>query len=209
MNLTITIARQLGSGGSELGHRLAEELGIRCIDREIISQTAQQFDVQEQEVEHREERVTPFWERMLAGFVVGAPEAAYVPPPTQTLTDRQIFDAETEVLKTITAQEDCVVIGRAAVHVLPRHARMLNLLIYAPVEFRIPRVMQTSGALTPEQALAKIQQSDTMRGKSISQMTGTDWMSPEHYHLCINTSTFPLDDLCPRLAEMVRRKMGA
>lgn len=209
MKLTVTIARQLGSGGSELGHSLAEALGIRCIDREIISQTAQQFDVQEQEVADREERVLPFWERMLSGFVVGAPEAAYVaPPPTQMPSDREIFEAETEVLKSIAAREECVIVGRAASHVLSPHPLMLNVLLYAPLEFRIARVMQVYGVTTPNEARAKIQQSDGMRGKSIAQMTGKDWMAPENYHLCLDSSTLPMAEISQLLTEFVRRRMA-
>ncbi len=210
MKLTVTIARQLGSGGSELGHSLATALGIRCIDREIISQTAQQFDLHEQEVADREERVLSFWERMLSGFAVCAPEAAYVaPPPTPMPTDRDIFEAETEVLKKIATQEPCVIVGRAACHVLPHHPQMLNIFLYAPLEFRIQRVMQLYGEPTPEAAQQKIQQSDTMRGQSIAQMTGTDWMSPENYHLCLDTSTLPLPDIAQMLAELIRRKMAS
>lgn len=209
MKLTVTIARQLGSGGSELGHSLAEALGIRCIDREIISQTAKQFDVQEQDVAEREERVAPFWERMLNGFVVGAPEAAYVaPPPTQMPSDREIFEAETEVLKRIAAREECVIVGRAASHVLIPHPLMLNVLLYAPLEFRIARVMQVYGAATPEAARAQIQRSDSMRGKSIAQMTGKDWMAPENYHLCIDSSTLPIPEISQLLTGFVRHRIA-
>ncbi|BCM92557.1 cytidylate kinase [Abditibacteriota bacterium] len=210
MKLTVTIARQLGSGGSELGHSLAEALGIRCIDREIISQTAKQFDLQEEELADREERVVSFWERMLSGFVVGAPEAAYVaPPPTQMPSDREIFEAETEVLKKIAAQEGCVIVGRAASHVLTPHPLMLNILLHAPLEFRMARVMQIYGAETPEAARAKIHQSDSMRAKSIAQMTGKNWMAPENYHLCIDTSTLPMPEIAQTLAEFIRRKLAS
>ena len=209
MKLTVTIARQLGSGGSELGQSLATALGIRCIDREIISQTAKQFDVQEADVAEREERIAPFWERMLSGFVVGAPEAAYVaPPPTQMPSDREIFEAETEVLKGITAREECVIVGRAAGHVLDPHPLMFNVLLYAPLEFRVARVMQSYGAATPEAARAQIQRSDSMRGKSIAQMTGKDWMAPDNYHLCIDSSTLPMEEIAWLLTGLVQRRMA-
>lgn len=208
MNLTVTIARQLGSGGSQIGQSLATALGVRCIDREIISHTARQFDLQEGEVAVREERVSPFWERMLTGFVVGAPEAAYVAPPVQRPSDRDIFDAETEVLKSIAAQEDCVIVGRAAGHVLPSHPRMINILLYAPLDFRVARVMEIYGIATPAQARAKVQGADAMRGKSIAQMTGHDWLSPENYHLCLDSSALPLPEVSRLLFEFVRRMAG-
>ena len=207
MNLTVTIARQLGSGGSEIGQSLAQALGIRCIDREIVSETARQFDLHEGELSAREERVSPFWERMLTGFVVGAPEAAFVPPPLLTPSDRDIFDAETGVLQTIAAQQDCVIVGRAARHVLPVHPRMINFLLVAPLSFRVPRVMALYGVATEAQARAKIQASDAARGKSIFQMTGHDWMAPENYHLCLDSSALPLPEVSRLLLEFVQAKM--
>lgn len=208
MNFTVTIARQLGSGGSEIGRDLANALGVRCIDREIISQTALQLDLLDHEIAAREERVMPFWERMLTGFVVGAPEAAYVPPPVLTPSDSEIFEAETQVLKTIALQESCVIVGRAAGHVLPPHPRMISVLLYAPLEVRIERVMRVHAVATPAQARAKIAYSDSMRGKSIAQMTGHDWMAAENYHLCLDSSALPFSDTTRLLCEFVRGKIG-
>ncbi|RYX80774.1 cytidylate kinase-like family protein [bacterium] len=207
MKLNVTIARQLGCGGSDLGNSLASALGIRCIDREIISETAKQFQIQEQEVANREERVASFWERMLSGFVVGAPEAAYIaPPPTYMPTDREIFDAETEVLKKIATQEDCVIVGRAACHVLPPHPGTVNILLYAPLQFRVERAVKYHGQKNAEEARTVILDADNMRAKSISQMAGKDWMSPENYHICIDTSTLPFPQISQLLTDFVRAK---
>ena len=206
MKFVVTIARQLGCGGSEIGHSLATALGIRCIDREIISETARQFDLQEQEIELREERVLPFWERMLTGFVVAAPEAAYVPAPSQMPSDYEVFHAETEVLKNIAARQSCVIVGRAATHILPPSPQKISILLHAPLDFRVARVMQYLDSSDSDLALTKIERSDSMRAKSIAQMTGQNSMAPENYQLCMDTSALPLPQIVSWLADFVTQK---
>jgi len=208
MNITVTIARQLGCGGSEIGRRIASALGVSCIDREIISRTAERFDLSEREVAAREERVSSFWERMLNGFAIGAPEAAYLAPPFQTPTDQEIFEDETEVLRTTAQQESCVIVGRAAAHILEPHPGMVNLLLHAPLKFRVPRVMEYYGAGDEEQARALIAQSDAMRGKFMAQMAKKSWTAAENYHLAVDSSTLPLPELAEFLTAYIRRKVA-
>ena len=207
MKFTVTIARQLGSGGSEVGQNIATQLGVRCLDREIVSQTAQQCGLSEHEVASREERVASFWERMLVGLSVAAPEAYYVAPPFETHSDRELFESETEVMKTIAQQENCVIVGRGATHILPKHPCTVNLFLHAPLSFRIPRVMKFYGAKDENQAREMIQHSDTMRGKYIAHMTGRNWTAAENYHLCVDSSALPMPELCDFLIEFVQRKI--
>ena len=206
MKFVVTIARQLGCGGSEIGHDLADALGIRCIDREIISETARRFDLQEQEIALREERVLPFWERMLTGFVVAAPEAAYVPAPSLMPSDTEVFQAETEVLKSIAARQSCVIVGRAATHILPPSPHKISILLHAPLDFRVARVMEYLNSSDSDLALAKIERSDSMRARSIAQMTGQDGMNPENYHLCLDSSALPLPQIVGLLTDFVAQK---
>ena len=69
MRINVTLARQFGCGGSYLGQQIADNLQIRCLDREIVSHAARQLAVDEAEMAAREERGTPFWERMLRGII--------------------------------------------------------------------------------------------------------------------------------------------
>lgn len=206
MRITVTVARQLGGGGSEMGRRLADKLQIRCLDREIVSEAAQRLDWDESELAEREERVSSFWERMLRGISASPPEALYHPPPTPSLSDRELFAAETEVMQAIAAQEDCVIVGRIAAHVLPPHPGMVNLFLYAPLRFRIPRVIQYYGAADETEARAMIAHSDETRKRWIAQMTGREWGDAKNYHLGIDTSSLPLPEIADLLTEFVRRK---
>lgn len=206
MRITVTLARQLGSGGSYLGQRLAENLHVRCLDREIVSRTAEQLALDEEELADREERVSSFWERMLRGMSISTPEAPFVPQPAPALSDRDLFLAETEVMKTIAAQEDCVIVGRVASHVLPAHAGMVNIFLHAPLPFRIQRVIENYGVADEAQARTLITRSDEARKRFIAQMMGREWGTATNYHLCVDTSSLPLPEIAEVLTDFVRRR---
>ena len=208
MRITVTLARQLGCGGSYLGQRLAENLHIRCLDREIVSGAAQQIALNEAEVAAREERGTPFWERMLRGMTAGPPEALYHAPLTLTVSDQELFVAETEVMKSIAAREDCVIVGRLASHVLPLHSGMVKIFLYAPQDFRIQRLQETSLAASEAQAREMVLSSDETRKRYITQMLGKGWDNTENYHLCLDTSSLPLPAISDFLTDFVRRRTG-
>ena len=146
MRITVTLARQFGCGGSYLGQRAGGNLGVRCLDREIVSHAARHLSAGEADLAAREERGRPFWERMLRGISIGPPEALYHPPVTLSVSDRDIFQAETEVMKAIAAREDCVIVGRLAAHVLPAHPGMVNVFLHAPLSFRVRRLIETGQA---------------------------------------------------------------
>jgi len=206
MRLTVTLARQLGCGGSYLGQSLADALQIRCLDREIVSRTAQQLALNEEELAQREERVSSFWERMLRGMSAGPPEALYHAPIALSPSDQEVFEAESEVMKQIAAQEDCVVVGRVASHVLPAHAGTVNIFLHAPLRFRIQRLVTNHQAADEAQARDLISRSDETRKRFISQMIGRDWEAASNYHLCLDTSSLPLPEICDLLVGYVQRK---
>ncbi len=87
--VVITIARQLGSGGSYIGQQVARRLGYAYIDRQILQLAAKELDVEESEIENRDGRLQTFWEKLLAGFTLGAPfYTSYTPPPCWVSDDK-------------------------------------------------------------------------------------------------------------------------
>ena len=209
MRTTVTLARQLGCGGSLIGQMIASNLNIRCLDREIVSQAAHTLALDEDDLAAREERGTPFWERMLKGISsINPPEALYQAPVTLSPTDRDLFEAETEVMKDIAAREDCVIVGRLSSHVLPPHPGKVNILLYAPLPFRIRLLVDRYGVESEARARDMITHSDESRKRYITQMLGKDWGKPQAYHLCLDTSTLPLTDVADFLTDFVRRKVG-
>ena len=204
MNTTITVSRQMGSGGSYIGQVIATHLGFKYVDREVLHLAAQEFGCNEETVAARAERVSSFWERVLGGLTFGAPDSHYSPPPLRNFTDEQLFEKQTEILKRIASKHDCVVIGWAGVYVLPRHAGMFNVFCHAPMSFRIKRVMEVYDKLNPEAARKMIKESDEMRERYFAEMTGHEWTCARNYHLSINTSLQPLDEIAEMIIKLIK-----
>ena len=205
MNTTITISRQMGSGGSYIGQVIATHLGLKYVDREVLHLAAQEFGCNEETVAARAERVSSFWERVLGGLTFGAPDSPYSPPPLRNFTDEQLFEKQTEILKRIAGKHDCVVIGWAGVYVLPRHPGMFNVFCHAPMSFRIKRVMEVYAKLNAEAARKMIKESDEMRERYFAEMTGHEWTCARNYHLSINTSLQPLDEVAEMIIKLIKR----
>jgi cytidylate kinase len=202
---TITIARQMGSGGSYVGQVIAKRLGLKYIDREVLHLAAQEFGCDEETIAARSERVTSFWERVLGGLSLGGPDSTYNPPPLGNFTDRELFEKQTQILKRIASQEDCVVVGWAGVFLLPRHRGMFSVFCHAPKSFRVKRLMSIYRDLTEERARMLIGESDRTREIYFNQMTSHDWTCAKNYNLSIDTSLQPLERIAELIIDLSRR----
>jgi cytidylate kinase len=206
MRTTITISRQLGCGGSYIGQLIATRLGLKYVDREVLRLAAQEFGCDEETVAAREERVASFWERILSGLTFGAPDAPYTAPPLRNFTDEELFEKQTEILKRIASRHDCVVIGWAGVYVLPRHAGMLSVFCHAPDKFRLKRIMELYQVKTKEEARVMMEESDEMRKRYFEAMTGHDWSCAENYHVSVDTSLLPMEEIAEMIIDLLKRK---
>ena len=205
---TITIARKLGCGGSFIGQAVASGLGLRYVDRETLHLAAEALGVKEEDAAARQEKLASFLGKMFSVFTYGAPDGPYTPPPLRPLSDKQLFDKQTEILKDIAGRENCVIVGCAGAHVLPPHAWAVNIFLHAPVSFRVRRLMEVYQVTSEEEARRMIEESDPMRRKYFTEMTGKDWACADNYHLSIDTSSIPFPDIAEMIIGFIKRKAG-
>jgi len=203
---TITISRQMGTGGSYIGQLIAQRLGLKYVDREVLHLAAEEFGCDEETVAAHSERVTSFWERILGGLSLGAPDSRYNPPPMRKFTDRELFEKQKEILKRIAAQHDCVVVGWAGVFLLPRHRGMFTAFCHAPKSFRVKRLMSVYQDLNEEKARELIVESDRTREIYFNEMTDHDWTCARNYHLSIDTSRQPLEEIADLIIKLSERQ---
>ncbi len=207
----ITIARQFGSGGSYIGKALAGRLGFRYFDREILRQAAGMLGAEENAISGREETLSGFLENVIRPFIVGSPEAAYVPPPMHAVYDRDLFETESKVIRKAGREHDCVIMGRAAWHVLAGQPGLVNVFIHAPRDFRVERIMKLYGLSDREEAGKLVDKSDHDRAKFTQAMTGEDWTDLGNYHLSIDSERAGLQaaqEMILLLVEKVKEKIG-
>lgn len=209
--IIIALGRELGSGGSLIGQRLSRRLSIPYLDREILTQAAQHLGMDERDLAHREERLSSFWERLLAPFALGSPDEIYARyPPPVALPDAALFEAQKQVMRRIAAERDCVILGHGAFHVLKGQPGLIKLFVHAPVAFRVKPVMEAFRLKTEQEARAMIAKVDGDRERFIREMTGCAWRDARHYDVCINTCRVGIEgaeDLIVRLVERRREQL--
>lgn len=206
-NVLITISRQIGSGGSYLGRRVANRLGFRYVDSDILKQATQYLGESEEDISFREERVSGFLEGLLKGFIYGSPEIAYMPPSIRPVYDAELFNAEARIISGIADRHNAVIVGRAAFHVLKDRRGLASIFLHASEDFRLRRVREAYHISTRHEAQMLIRQSDSRRRRFIKTVAGVDWTDAKCYHLCINTGATGLavaEDMVAKLAEKVR-----
>lgn len=189
--LVITINRQLGSGGAYIGQQLAKNLSILYLDREIISSAAEQLSVLEEDLEGRDEKISSFWETSLQLLTFCDPDT-YVPPQIYIPTDKELFNAESEIIKNIAREHSAVIMGRCGSYILRGRPNHVSIFLYGDIPFRKERVQKLYNV--PEGTAEKmIMQSDTERSRYYHKHTGKEWTDTRYYNISIDTSKIGVD----------------
>ena len=185
-HLIITIGRQYGTGGREIGRTLAQKLGLPFYDRELIAKAAKKSGFDEELFEQLDKRATNSFLYSLTMFGTSGVNG-------MSLTD-QLYLAQSNVIHEIADQGSCVIVGRCADHVLRDHANRYDFFIHASIENRIKRIRSIGtyklSGKTPEAALEKM---DKQRATYYNYYTGRTWGKADHYDLCINTGRLGVD----------------
>jgi len=187
-NITITISRQMGSGGVYIGHLVAKELGFKYFDREILRQAAERFGTDVGMLEDIAERSPGIIETIIKGFSYGTPNAGTLQPMRQPVYSKDLFTLECKIIEEIANQYNAVIIGRAGFYALREQPRVIHVFIHAPLEFRVKRVMKVQNITDIRKARNKVKDSDRNRTKYIRDMAGLDWTDSRNFHLCVDSS---------------------
>lgn len=174
----ITIGRQYGSGGSELGQILADKLGYAFYDKEIIEMTAGTTGYSSNYVGEHQESLT---NSLLYDLV----NHMYTFPETESPKDK-IFDAQSKVIQEIAAKGHCVIVGRCADQILKGRTDCLNVFLHAPLTNRIKRVMSKKN-LTEKEAKNLILREERRRADNYHYYTRQIWGASANYHLSLDT----------------------
>lgn len=191
----ITISREFGSGGRELGKRLADHLGIPCYDQQIIEMIAEESGLDKSYVAHISEKSIQVAYPMTIGQRFSMPR----PANEQQVS---VISAQKNLLKKLASETDCVIVGRAA-DVILKEFNPLNIFVYASKEAKIKRCLERASdeeAISEKEIVKKMKQIDKNRKELHDLIASTEWGNKAEYHLCINTTDVIIKDLIPALA---------
>lgn len=207
--IVLTISRQFASGGAFIGQTVAQRLGLRYTDREILAQAARVSGINEIDLESREERAAEIWKIAFRQYSLGPPEAPFVAPPMPALQERDLFALESRIIREIANRYDAVIVGRGGFHVLADHPGLISVRVHAPFEWRVRRAIESYGFANEATAAQAIRRSDKQRGKFIRTFTGHDWDDACTHHLCLNTGAIGLELAAELVTTLVASRIKA
>ena len=205
-NVVVTMGRQFGSGGRELGRKLADRLGARYYDKELLREAARRAGMSEEFFERRDERFPSFINGVFS-FAFGYNSVNCYSGST-SISDDSIYRAQSDFIHSLADGEDCVIVGRTADYVLRDHPRVVNVFVHAPEDVCVERIMRRGepDMPTPEKAKAKARRINKLRANYYNFYTDKTWGAASSYDLTFDTSKLPMDDIVEMIVEYISRR---
>lgn len=190
MNTIVTISRQYGSAGREIGALLAEKYGIKYYDKELLNRVAKESGFCEEIIEHQDERPTSsfLYNLVMDTYSFGYNASHFVDMPIS----QKIFLAQFDTIKKIASEGPCVIVGRCADYALADRDDCINLFIYANEEDKIKHVMKSQN-VSEKEAKEMIVKKDKQRQSYYNYYSSKKWGHADTYDLCINSSVLGLE----------------
>lgn len=190
MNKVITISRQYGSGGREIGKKLAEAFQIPFYDNDIITIAAKESGFAEAVFERAEEKAT---NSLLYSIAMGMNAYGNHEFGFSNLSlDDRIFLAQSKVIREVAEKGPCVIVGRCADYVLRDNPNVVNVFICADVEFRVKRAIELYN-LPKEKAADNVAKNDKSRANYYNYHAIEKWGDVNNYHLSIRSDFGGID----------------
>lgn len=199
MNKVITIGREFGSGGRQLGRKLAEELGFAYYDKEIITEIARRTELSEEYVHDVVGRKPTF------SYPIHVGRTFMSINTMQVMEGGALFAEQCKLLKEFAERSDCIVVGRCADYILKDY-KPYRIFVYADLSSKIERCKQYESETkkTDKELVRYVKRIDRNRAENYEFYTGKKWGDKLNYDLCINTTQKDIDKIALHVANLIR-----
>lgn len=200
MNTIITIGRQFGSGGREVGEKLAEKLGYAFYDNHLIAMAAEKSGMSHAALTDADEKAANPW------LYAAMSQTGQTSFGLNISTNDALFTVQAQIIRDIAKSENAVIVGRCSDYILKdEDIELLNVYIYAPAEARIKRVLERENVSTEQQALQMMKRHDKQRKLYYDFYTDRKWAAHENYHLTLNSDKFGIEGTADIIAAAVQK----
>lgn len=187
-NITVCIGRQFGSGGSEIGQKLAQDLGFAYYDKELIAIAAKKNGLCEEVFERNDEKASNSF-----AYALSSKFGAYsVNPMGDFLSNERLFELQSATMHQLAAESSCVIIGRCADYVLRDNPKLVSIFISDNLQNRIKRISQSMN-ISENEALSQIKKIDKSRASFYNFFSDKKWGSALSYNLCVDISVLGME----------------
>ena len=204
----ITIGREFGSGGHEIGMKLAEKLGIKCYDKELLELAAKESGLCEELFASQDEKPTNsfLYSLVMDTYSFGYSSAGFTDMPI----NHKVFLAQFDAIKKLAERESCVIVGRCADYALEDNPYAVSVFIKASLDERVQRIKRIY-ELNDSKAADLIQKTDKRRASYYNYYSSKKWGEAKSYNLCIDSGLVGIDgaiDMILKFIELKEKNMG-
>lgn len=204
-NYIVTIARQYGSGGREVGHRLAEMTGYKFYDKDLITLAAQKSGLSSEALTSADEKAA---NSLLYTLALGSSMYHHTVDHINMPINDRLFVIQSDIIKEVaTSGESAIIVGRCADYVLADNPRLIRVFIYSDFDKRVATVMERHD-LNQAAARDLIIKTDRRRSNYYSYYTGEKWGKIDRYDLAVSTAKLGIDETAALIADYLKHFKG-
>ena len=205
----ITISRMYGSGGSEVAERVAHTLGWSLFDNDLVEAIAERSGLTAAEVSAQDERVPSIVERLATALSLGSPEIMPpVPAGPMETTEERIVAVTRRVIEEAVQTGPAVFVGRGAQCLLAERSDALHVFCFAP-RANLRRYVMDKFSVAHDEADRIVSDMNKQREQYVKRHWNRSWLSPENYHLWVNTAWLGVDGAAALVVDAARSQFGA
>ncbi len=206
--IIISIGREFGSGGREIGKKLAAKLNIGYYDKEILSLASKESGISKEFFKRADETETM---NSVGAYNLEYPVGTVFAPifrPINSLSGNSLFKIQSDTIRELS-KESCVIIGRCANYVLRDDEALFSVFISAGIDWRVKRVSENKEYNTSQDNLKEgILKADKIRASYYNFYSNTTWGEAKTYDMCISTETFGIDGTVDLIIKALEKKFG-
>ncbi|WP_313070228.1 cytidylate kinase-like family protein [Lacrimispora sp.] len=201
----ITIGRQCGSSGKIIGQKLAEELGIKCYDKELLALASKNSGFSEELFQSHDEKPTNsfLYSLVMDTHSLGFTTSGYMDMPI----NHKLFLAQFETIKKLAMEEPCVIVGRCADYALSEYPNLISVFISAKDEDKI-QLLKERNQIDDTKAKDLMVKTDKRRSSYYNYYSSKKWGDVRSYDLCVNSSSVGVDGAVSVIKRFVEEKMS-
>ncbi len=195
----ITISRQFGSGGREIGEALSAELGIKCYDKELISIAAKESGIDADVFNNVDEKAA---NSLLYSLSMGLYSFSSNYSSGQLPVNDRLYLLQHKIIKNLANEEPCIFVGRCADYILGGRDDVVKVFIYADMDYRIKRAVEVKG-VDSSKAEHVVAKTDKSRANYYNFYSGKKWGLAENYDLCINRTKLSTEQVVKVISDYI------
>lgn len=202
-NTIITIGREFGSAGREIGYKVAEAFGIKLYDKEMLARAAKESGICEEIFQSHDEKPTNsfLYSLVMDTYSMGYSGNTYTDMPI----NHKVFLAQFDAIKKIADEGPCILVGRCADYALESYKNVVSVFIHADLPSRIRRIARIYN-LTDAKAKDMIIKTDKKRASYYNYYTNKKWSDAESYELCLTSSELGIEGTAKAIIDYVNLK---